>query len=47
MDGEDLILFFWGRISLSGWIRPENPDQLDLEEPHIIAKESSKCMIKD
>ena len=47
MDGEDPILFFGGRISLSRWIRPENPDHLELEEPHIIAQESSKSMIKD
>ena len=35
MDGEDPILFFGGRISLSRWIRPENHDHLELEEPHM------------
>ena len=47
MDGEDPNLFFGGRNSLTRWIRPENPDQLELEEPHIIAQESSKSMIND
>ena len=47
MDGEDHNLFLGGETSLSRGTSSENPDQLELEEPHIIAQESSKSILKE